>query len=191
MLRGILLIVVAVAIGVILLRATDDSPFATDEVAAGDDADDDVVEDDDAQTETEGPGAVEGETEGDGGAPSTTEVAPGAGSSVPDTSPVTRPPAEVAVLVANGSGVAGAAARFAEVVGGAGYETAPPANVREDGGVEASVVYFTDGYEDDAAAVAGTLAPVPAVAPLPDPAPVDDLRGASVVLVVGPDLAGT
>jgi hypothetical protein len=55
--------------------------------------------------------------------------------------------------------------------------------------VSSSTVYYADGYEAEAEAVAATLSPQPPVAPMPDPAPVADLRGATVLVVVGPDLA--
>lgn len=171
MVRGVALIVVAVLLGVVLLDATDDEPV--DATAA---PDDDV---------TLGTDEEDGDDEGDG-------AGDGAGAVATTTTtevPVARPPAEVTVLVANGSGVAGAAGAFTEQIGASGYVTATPTNLTGGGRTDASVVYFTEGFEAEAAALAGTLSPVPVVQALPEPAPVDDLRGAAVLLVVGPDLA--
>lgn len=173
MARGLVLIIVAVLLGVVLLNATDE-PFTTadDRSAAGSDRDRDG-------------GAVDDEADDVGGVDDDVTA---------ETTPTTdvaasRPPGEVTVLVANGSGVAGAAARFSEQVAASGYVTAEPANMRGGARAEASVVYYTEGYEAEAAALAATLSPVPVVEALPEPAPVDDLRGATVLLVLGPDLA--
>lgn len=174
MARGLVLIIVAVLLGVVLLNATDE-PFTTvdDRSATGSDRDRDDP-------------AVDEESDDVGGLDDddvTTDTTATTDASAP------RPPGEVTVLVANGSGVAGAAARFTEQVAASGYVTAEPANMRGGARADASVVYYTEGYEAEAAALAATLSPVPVVEPLPEPAPVDDLRGAAVLLVLGPDLA--
>lgn len=203
MVRGLVLIIVAVLLGVVVLRATDEplavaesEPVVVPTTVAEDrdpgvdrteppdeeDPEDGTEADEEGATEEatedEEAGATEGDEETAAGATSTTSV-PGA-----------RPPADVSVLVANGSGVSGAAGELTDRVGEAGYETAQPANIRDDGTVRGSTVYYAEGYAAEANALAATLTPPPPVAPMPDPAPVDDLRGATVLLVVGPDLAG-
>lgn len=161
MARGIVLIVVAVLLGVVLLNATDDpEPFA--------DASDQESDERGATPTTESP-AAEDET--------TSTSAPA----------VARDPAEVTVYVVNGSGVRGVAGRITEQLKAATYITVDPGNIDV---VDSSRVYFTPGYEADAAAVAGLLTPPPAVEALPDPPPVDDLQGAQVLVVVAADLAG-
>ncbi|MDP9019449.1 MAG: LytR C-terminal domain-containing protein, partial [Actinomycetota bacterium] len=141
MLRGVLLIVVAVALGVVLLQGTDGpdpidtatEPTTGDGVDVGDDGGDDGGDEGDT------PGTVPDSGEGD--PTSTTEAEPPAVD-----------PSTITVLVANGSGgVAGLAAAVTEVVSEAGYETAPPTNTRP---VESSVVYYAAGFEAAAAAVA-------------------------------------
>lgn len=166
------MIIVAVLLGVVLLNATDE-PFTTTNDRAADDGSAAGAKDD---------GATIGDSLPDDGSDTTVPT---------DTTvaAVARPPGEVTVLVANGSGVAGSAAEFTERVGTSGYLTADPSNLSSGGTVPASAVYYTDGFEAEAQALAATLSPVPQVAPLPAPAPVDDLRGATVLLVVGPDLA--
>ena len=244
LIRGLLLIAVAVLLGVALLGATDDPVPAVDgdgeEVTSGDldaqrrarDADrsaladaserpadatesDDATEPDadepdadepdgtepddateaaggagdDAEAGTEGePGEADPEGTGD------TAVASDADEGAPEGEEATegtdaRRTGEVTVLVANGSGVSGRAAEVTEEVGSVGYRTAAPSNVNDGNTVPASTVYYARGFEADAAALAETLTPRPQVAELPDPAPVSDLRGAQVLLVVGPDLA--
>jgi hypothetical protein len=99
-----------------------------------------------------------------------------------------RPAGEVLVLVANGSGVNGAAGRLTTTIQEAGYQTATETNAAR---VPTTTVYFTEGYEREAAALAETLSPdaAPATAAVPSPAPVTDLAGAHVLVVLGPDLA--
>lgn len=161
MLRSVALIVVAVVLGIVLLQATDGpDPFTA---TAGQDDD----ERDQATTTTVAVGVDP---------PATTTTAP----------PVVDP-STVTVLVANGSGgVAGLAGDLTEEVEAGGYQVTAPANVEA---VESSVVYFTTGFEEAATAVAGLFDPALEVAPLPDPSPVDDLRGANVVVIAGPDQA--
>ena len=128
----------------------------------------------------EGTGDTAVASDADGGASEGEEATEGAGA---------RRTGQVTVLVANGSGVAGRAAEVTEEVGTAGFDTAAPSNVNDGATVPASTVYYARGFEADAAALAETLTPRPQVAELPEEAPVSDLRGAQVLLVVGPDLA--
>ena len=161
MARGIGLIVLAVLLGVVLLQATDRSETAN--IAA----------------------------DGDDSETTATTVAEDEGPTTSSTVAAAEPrnPAEVAILVANGTGgqVAGAAGRVADVLKGSNYILKNPTNTRA--AAEASMVYFQPGYEADAAAVAALLTPAPGVQPMPDPIPVADLAGAHVLVVVAADLA--
>lgn len=168
MMRGVVLIVVAVVLGIVLLQSTDGpDPLttATEDTTAVDPGDGD-----DGDTPATVPGTGDDDT-------TTTTAA---------TSPAVDP-STITVLVANGSGgVAGLAAAVTEVVDGAGYETAPPTNSQP---IESSVVYYAPGFQEAATAVAQLFDPAPQVSPLPDPSPVSDLRGANVVVVASGDLA--
>lgn len=158
--RGAILVAVAVVIGVLLLR-DDDS--ATTQVAVGSDT------------------AAEVEDTGDD-AP-----AEDADATTTTTTEAPRPAAEVKVLVANGSGVDGAAGGTTDALEALGYVTGTPANAER---VPATVVYFTTGFEAEAAALAAAIgAPEDAVTPMPAVAPVDDLQLANVLVHLGPDLA--
>ena len=158
MARGIALIVAAVLLGVILLRATDSpEPFANVDT-------EDTVEEDDGTTVTSDPGAT-----------------------TPTVTAAVRDPAEVTVLVANGAGIPGLASTVADQLKGANYIVAEPGNTKAP--ADESAVFFTPGYEADAAAVAALLTPPPNVAALPSPAPVDDMKGAHVLVVAAADLA--
>lgn len=159
MARGIALIAIAVLLGVFLLNATD-SP----EPFASVETDDDSELDD------------------------TTDSTP---VEVPDTTDTTaqaaRNPAEVTTLVANGAGIDGLASRISDTLKAANYIVAEPGNTRAP--AEESAVYYTPGYEADAQAIANLLNPVPKVEALPDPSPVEDMKGANVVVVAAADLA--
>lgn len=159
MARGIALIVAAVLLGVVLLRATDaPEPFAgIDASEANEDTGTTVPEDSTESTATTA------------------------------TTLASRNPAEVTVLVANGANIPGLASQISDRLKGANYVVAEPANTKAP--ADESAVFFTPGYEADAAAVAALLSPPPQVAPLPDPPPVDDLKSAHVLVVAAADLA--
>jgi hypothetical protein len=160
--RGALLIILAVALGIALLATT------------GDDDIEGVATDDSAEVDTP-PASTP-----DVGTPTTTTAPP---------APQARPPAEVRVLVANGSGVAGVATRFKDQLAGAGYNALAPVNTTSR--PLPSVVYFAPGFDAEADALAATLAPAPPVEAIPAEPPVEQLGEADVLVVVGPELASS
>ena len=164
MARGIALIVAAVVIGLVLLNATD----APEPLRVSSDETPDA-----GPTGTQPTGT-------------TTTTAPTGSTDTTATAVAARPPAEVTVLVANAARVQGAAGKLSAEIAKSGFKMTAPANGAP---VPTSTVYFVEGYEPEARAVAALLTPAPPVAPMPAPAPVDDLRGANVVVVQGPDLA--
>jgi hypothetical protein len=98
-------------------------------------------------------------------------------------------PAQVKVLVLNGSGKAGVAKSGADVLKAANYTTLEPSNAT-GGTIATSVVYFVPGYDADAATVAAKLGlQASAAQPLPTPPPpeVADPKDANIVVVVGSD----
>ncbi len=167
--RGIALLVGAVVLGIVLLRATEPPSSLADA--------------------SEGP-VQEGTTT----APSTTEEPDDDGSTTSSSSSTTtEEPAEedaALVLVANAANQAGVAGRLSGILETADFTVTDPANATVD--VATSTVYFAPGFEAAAADVADLFDPHPAVAAMPDPPPVaaGDLSGANVILVAGPDLAG-
>lgn len=105
----------------------------------------------------------------------------------PTTTLPLRPPAQVKVVVVNGSGVAKAAANTSTRLEPAGYNLLAPVDGTT---AEASSVFFTPGFEREAAEIATQLElPADAAKAMPDPPPVADLREANVVVHVGPELA--
>ena len=162
---GVVIIAVAVLIGAVLVfRGLSDTPGEL----GGPSADGVVV----TTTTTEGRDA-----------PPPTDAAQST------TLPAAPDPATVTVLVVNGSETAGLAASTSETLGGLGYTMAAPGNVDP---VSTSSVYFAEGSEPAAVAVAAALGlPASSVKPLPTPSPVADLGGAVVVVVLGPDFGPT
>ena len=163
--RGILLLAVALLIGVVLLNATDDDPPGST-LSSG---------------RTAGSGD-DGGGEGRRGSSATTTTLVAT-----TTTAATRAPRDVKVIVANASDVKGAAGRATDVLKAAGYNALAPTN---SPAVPASAVYFTGGYDREAAVVASALQlPGPSVRALPAPSPVADLKTANVLVILGGDAA--
>jgi LytR cell envelope-related transcriptional attenuator len=157
--RGVALIATAVVLGLFIVRNGFDTPSSAD----------------DGSPTTE---ASSGTTAPAGGEGGTTTTAAG---------PAAHPPAEVTVLVANASGVSGAAGEMTATLASQQYQTVPETNAPNS--VGATQVLFTSGFDADAPAVAAAIgAPAESVAPMPNPPPVE-LSGAQILVLLGPDLA--
>jgi LytR cell envelope-related transcriptional attenuator len=167
--RGIALLVGAVVLGIVLLKATD-PPDSLADAAEGPERE--------AVTTTAPPTTEEDDE--------TTTTSSESSSTTDEAADEARP----VVLVANAANQAGVAGRLSTTVEEADLDVAPPANATVD--VDTSTVYFAPGFEEAAADVAELFDPHPATAPLPDPPPVapGDLGDANVILVAGADLAG-
>ena len=119
--------------------------------------------------------------------PAATDTDGGTATSSTTTTAPPRDPAQVKVLVANGSDVNGAAGAESDALEALGYVAANPTNAEP---VPATVVYYTVGYQAEAEALATAIgAPATSVTPLPTPAPVADMQLANILVVIGPDLA--
>lgn len=165
--RGIALVVVAVLVGLFLLRnGLDTSEVVT---ASRDDSSADSGDTD---------GADEGTDDTDEGT-ETTE----------DTTPAARPPDQVPTIVLNGSGVSGAAGAYSEALASLGYQLTNPTGGNAATNVPSTQVLYAPGFEQEALAVAQAIgAPSLVPALLTEPSP-GEILGASVVVVLGPDLA--
>jgi hypothetical protein len=157
MVRGLALILVAVVLGVVLLRSTDHTPTFT--------------------ASTKGTSATTSTTAATNSSTSTTAAAAKG-----------HDPAQVSILVANGSGKTGAAARVAQTLAASNFVLKTSTNTKTP--ATASVVYYAAGYAADAQAIARLLTPQPGVQAMPATLPVADLAGAQVLVVVAADLAG-
>jgi hypothetical protein len=158
--RGVALIATAVILGLFIVRNGFETPSSADD------------------------GAPTNEAAGGG----TTAPPAGGGETTTTTAAVAaRPPAEVSVIVANASGVSGAAGELTATLASAQYQTVPETNAPNS--VGATQVLFIEGFDREAAAVATAIgAPAESVAPIPSPPPVDP-GGAQILVLLGPDLA--
>ena len=103
---------------------------------------------------------------------------------------VLHPPAEVRVLVANGTEVGGAAGAIREVlISDQGYNGLPPVNATTEEVPEFSFVYYANGYELDARNVGLIIGADSAnILPIPAALPVADLVEANILILLGSDL---
>jgi hypothetical protein len=158
--RGVALVVVAVVIGLFLLRNGIDTSEAV---------------------RSNGQGPSDTSAPIDNGETTTTS-----------TAPASRPPSEVPTIVLNDSGISGTAGKYSDVLAAAGYLLTNPdgANADAAGDAPVTLIYFAPGFEAEAAAVAVAIgAPdtiVPTALPTTPPGPI---ANASVVVVIGTDLA--
>lgn len=166
--RGAILVVVAVVLGLFLLRNGLDTSEAVS-TDPGDQSSDSAA--------------------GDGGDEGTDEGSDGTTSS---TAPEARAPSEVPTVVLNDSGVSGTAKKYSDSLAAAGYQLTNPdgANADAEGDGPVTLIYYVAGFEAEAAAVRAAIgAPdtvVPELLPATPPGPI---AGASVVVVIGLDLA--
>lgn len=155
--RGAALVVVAVVVGLVLLR----SGLDTSEVVTS--------------------------SKGDGSSNSGSNTSTGADGET-TTTLAAKSPAEVTVIVLNGTSISGAAGKYSTAIGSAGYQMVAPGDAAVK--IPITQVFFAPGYEREAAAVAlaaGAPATVtPAALPTPPPG---DVGAATVVVVIGADLA--
>lgn len=104
------------------------------------------------------------------------------------TTAAVRAPKDVKVLSANGTSVKGAGGRVKDRLLAAGYNALAATDTTAP--AQGSAVYYAAGFEREAALVAQLLSVAPsAVLAMPATPPVADLKGAEVLVVIGPDLA--
>ncbi len=103
------------------------------------------------------------------------------GTTIPTTVPATAP---YKVLVANGSGLPGVAGKTTDFLKTKNIVTLPPTDALTSDYAE-TVVYFTEGYQAQAQAVAQQLGGVKVAGLVPNPLPVKSLGDANVLVIVG------
>ena len=107
-------------------------------------------------------------------------------TSTSSATPTTHAAAEVRVIVLNAGGPGGSAATTRTTLAAAGYTTVPEGNSDPD--VAASVVYYTPGFEADAAAVGAAVGITAAPQPMPATPPQNVPAGqVDVAVMLGPD----
>jgi hypothetical protein len=158
--RGIIVLVVAVALGAVLLSQTERVIGSPEEGSAAPDT---------SSTTT------------------TAEVTDLTASSVDPTAggQAPKPPAEVSVIVLNGSGQTGVATSNANAAAAAGFSSLEAQNALP---TETTTVYYAPGFEADAAAVKLALRLTEApVQPAPAEPVVPEAAEADVVVLLGTD----
>ena len=170
--RGIAVLATAVVIGFLLLLNTGGTSGANGPVSA----------DKSPKVDTSG---IDGGTTTTTSARTTTTSATSAGD---------RKPGDVSVLVLNADGPAGSAGVASKTIGAAGYKMGTPTNANTGITLTTSAVYYAEGFQAEATAVARVLGkPASVVAPMPSPVPGTGADKADVVVVLGKDTipAGT
>ena len=190
--RAFLLIAVAVVLGLVLLwKGLDDTPGLRPLVDGGAE----VVVDD----------GLAGGAEGVSGTitPTSTQAVGGDAEPSPTTTVVptttrelfpepTHAPNEVKVLVANGSGVSGAAGKVTDMLSPLGWAMESPANAEK---ASATRIYYRTGYVADAKVIvdhfgefADILEEMPPGGPAVPPNAEERVANADIVLILGSDL---
>jgi hypothetical protein len=173
--RGLAVLAVAVVVGLLLLLNAGDGG-ASEQVSAGNG---------DLGGTTESTVDISGI--GDGSDESTTTTPDQTTtSSVPETAD-TRPPSQVKVLVLNSGGPTGTAGSTSDSIGETGFVMQPAANAATRGAAT-TVVYYAEGYQADAEAVASVLGKSSdSVKAMPSTSPGPGADSANVVVVLGAD----
>jgi hypothetical protein len=188
-----MLIALAVLIGLVLLwSALDDADTviadsgdtSQDDGAAGDDADDGGATDDGGAAVDDG---ADDSTTPTNDVPSDTTIAP-----IPDEpAGEARDPAEVTVLVANGTGGRGVAGAVSDKLKTRGF-ISDAANALN---TQMSVIYYDEGFAADARVVAETIGATPdIIQPVPAEGTIavssdaiDRAEAADIVVIIGTD----
>ena len=186
--RAFLLIAVAVVLGLVLLwKGLDDTPGLRPLVDGGAEvAVDDGTEGVSGTITPTSTQAVDGDAE----PPPTTTVAP---TTTQELFPMpTHAPNEVKVLVANGSGVSGAAGKVTDMLSPLGWAMESPANAEK---ASATRIYYRTGYVADAKVIvdhfgefADILEEMPPGGPAVPPNAEERVANADIVLILGSDL---
>ncbi len=181
--KGVLLLGVFVAIGIIVLsEGFNDTTGRSESLSIPA-----VTEEPKEQANTtEEETVAEEETATEG----TESTVPVQEAPVSSSESVLHPPAEVRVLVANGTEVGGAAGAIREVlISDQGYNGLPPVNATTEEVPEFSFVYYANGYELDARNVGLIIGADSAnILPIPAALPVTDLAEANILILLGSDL---
>lgn len=171
--RGLAVLAVAVVVGLLLLLNAGDGGASTQELATG-------------STDGGPSTTIDISNLGDSDESTTTTPDQTTTSSIAETEG-TRPPTEVTVLVLNSGGPAGTAGSTSDTIGETGFVMQEATNATTRG-ASTTVIYYADGYQADAEAVAAVLGKSPdSVNAMPETSPGPGAESANVVVVLGAD----
>ena len=179
--KGVLLIIAVITAGIIVLNQGFDKDSSATSVSVPSTQETQETQEQSQEIEQETNTPPQDSSEENNGE----EVNEGS----PSTS-VLHPPAEVRVLVANGTDVTGAAgATLDTLVANAGYNGVGAVNDLGEEVLLETYIYYSQGYDLDAQNVRLIInADSSNVLPLPETLPIDDLSDANVLVHVGADL---
>ena len=184
--KGVILILVVIAMGIFALSEgfEDNSIQEASQLSQTSQAEQQSQEENEEEVSNDSSSdEISGSEEGSEGSTVTSEESSG-------VTQVLHPPAEVRVLVANGTEVTGAAgATLDTLVASEGYNGVQAVNDNSEEVIAITYVYYSQGYELDALNVALIInAKSESVLPMPLELPIDDLLDANVLVHVGADL---
>ena len=181
--KGVLLIIAVITAGIIVLNQGFDKDNSATSVSVPSTQETQETEEQNQEIEQETTTPPEVSSEENNGG----EVNEGSPST---STSVLHPPAEVRVLVANGTDVTGAAgATLDTLVANAGYNGVGAVNDLGEEVLLETFIYYSQGYDLDAQNVRLIInADSSNVLPLPETLPIDDLSDANVLVHVGADL---
>ena len=184
--KGVLLILVVIAMGIFALSEgfEDNSIQEASQLSQTSQTEQQSQEENEEEVSNDSSSdEISGSEEGSEGSTVTSEESSG-------VTQVLHPPAEVRVLVANGTEVTGAAgATLDTLVASEGYNGVQAVNDNSEEVIAITYVYYSQGYELDALNVALIInAKSESVLPMPLELPIDDLLDANVLVHVGADL---
>ena len=184
--KGVLLILVVIAMGIFALSEgfEDDSIQQASQLSQTSQAEQQSQEENEEEVSNDSSSdEISDPEEGSEDSTVTSEESSG-------VTQVLHPPAEVRVLVANGTEVTGAAgATLDTLVASEGYNGVQAVNDNSEEVIAITYVYYSQGYELDALNVALIInAKSESVFPMPLELPIDDLLDANVLVHVGADL---
>ena len=188
--RGAIVVVVALVIGVVILARGLDDPDTANEPAVTTDTTQPAPPPPPAGSSTTQPPVVDTTVAAVPTAPAASEAdlppsAPEDMFAEPPPPPPTHNRSEVRLLVANGTPLCGAAGRLATSLSAQGFNVLPATNA--DNPADASAVYYVEGYGADAGVVASLLqVDSSQVLAMPSPPPTAP-GGAHVLLHIGAD----
>lgn len=163
--RGLVVLVVAVLVGVLLLANAGSGDSGSTKTTS-------------STPPTTGSLSTDDTTGSSSATTSTTAAASG------------RQPSEVTVIVLNGGGPAGSAGSTTNTIGDAGYTTLKATNVPAGSNVDATTVYYAKDYKAEGTAIALLLGKsTDVVKPLSEASLGTAAGDANVVVVLGPDTA--
>ncbi len=181
--KGVLLIIAVITAGIIVLNQGFDKDNSATSVPVPSTQETQETEEQNQEIEQETTTPSQDSSEENNGE----EINEGSPST---STSVLHPPAEVRVLVANGTDVTGAAgATLDTLVANAGYNGVGAVNDLGEEVLLETFIYYSQGYDLDAQNVRLIInGDSSNVLPLPEILPIDDLSDANVLVHVGADL---